>query len=153
MASERLLVQQDVRIEARLETVYGFLTDPELMARWMGIEAELDPRPGGTYRVNVNGRDIARGEFVDLVPHSRVVFTFGWEGEDSAVPPGSSTVEFTLTPDGSGTMVRLAHRDLPEGALDIHAQGWTHYLARLATAAGGGDPGPDPMASPDAMRR
>jgi len=27
----------------------------------------------------------------------------GWEGEDSAVPPGSSTVEVTLTPQGEHT--------------------------------------------------
>ena len=29
-------------------------------------------------------------------------------------------------------------------AIEKHAHGWDHYLARLAVAAGGGDPGRDP---------
>jgi uncharacterized protein YndB with AHSA1/START domain len=46
----------------------------------MGVEATLEPKPGGVYRVNANGKDIARGKFLEVVPHSRVVFSFGWEG-------------------------------------------------------------------------
>ena len=49
----------------------------------------------------------------------------------------------SLIPDGEGTLVRLAHRDLPAEARDSHRAGWTHYLDRLAIVAPGGDPGPD----------
>ena len=35
-------------------------------------------------------------------------------------------------------------RDLPPAERPRHASGWTHYLARLQTAAPGRDPGPDP---------
>ena len=68
----------------------------------MGTSVTIDPRPGGIYKVNVTGRDIARGEYLDVAPDSRVVFTWGWEGEGSPVPPGSSTVEISLVPDGDG---------------------------------------------------
>jgi len=52
----------------------------------------------------------------------------------------------TLEPDGSGTLVRLRHRDLPsEEAAQGHGEGWTHYLGRLAIVVTGGDPGPDTM--------
>ena len=68
------------------------------MLRWKGVSADLDPRPGGVYRVDMNGRDVAKGEYLEVVPHSRVVFTWGWEGEESAVPPGSTTVEITPLP-------------------------------------------------------
>jgi uncharacterized protein YndB with AHSA1/START domain len=71
------------------------------------------------------------------------VFTWGWE-DPGSVPPGSSTVEVTLEPDGGNTIVRLRHFGLPGGAEDPHAQGWEHYLGRLVVAAGGGDAGPDP---------
>ena len=114
------------------------------MLEWQGIEATLDPRPGGVYRCNVTGNDIALGEFVEVVPHSRVVFTMGWEGEGHPVPPGSTTVEITLTADGDGTLLRLVHRDLPAAAVEGHTEGWTHYLARLVVVAAGGDPGRDP---------
>ncbi len=137
-------VVREVRIAARPETVFQFFTDPAKMVLWKGTDAALDPRPGGIYRVNVTGRDIARGEYVEVVPYSRIVLTWGWEGEGQPVPPGSSTVEVTFQPDGDGTLVRLRHSGLtPEGAAQ-HAEGWEHYLPRLAIAAAGGDPGPDP---------
>lgn len=141
-------LEREVRIAARPETIFAFLIDPAKMVRWMGTSVTIDPRPGGLYRCDLNGRNVARGEYVEVLPHSRVVFTWGWEGEGSPVPPGSSTVEITLTADGDETVVRLRHLGLPADQRDFHAEGWEHYLPRLAVAAGGGDPGPDPWAAP-----
>ena len=141
------VLEREIRVGARPETVFPFFTDPEKMVRWMGKQATLDPRPGGIYRVDVTGRDIARGEYVEVVPNSRVVFTWGWEGDGNPVPPGSSTVEVSLIPDGDGTIVRLRHLGLPADHGDGHAEGWEHYMARLVPAVAGKDPGPDPWAS------
>jgi uncharacterized protein YndB with AHSA1/START domain len=137
-------VELVVRIAARPETIFPFFTDPDKMVRWKGVSATLDPRPGGVYRVDVTGHDIANGAYLEVVPNRRVVFTWGWEGEESALPPGSSTVEVTLTPDGDGTIVRLRHYGLKARQRKDHAVGWEHYLARLVQAAEGRDPGPDP---------
>jgi uncharacterized protein YndB with AHSA1/START domain/DNA-binding transcriptional ArsR family regulator len=137
---------REVRIDARPDIVFAHLTDPQRMVRWMGVSADLDPKPGGVYDVRINSVYDARGEFVAVEPNSRVVFTWGWVGNDG-VPPGSSTVEFTLEPDGDGTLLRLRHSGLPDAAsVASHDDGWQHYMARLATASAGGDPGPDPMA-------
>ena len=73
----------------------------------------------------------------------KVVFTFGWEQEGNPIPPGSTTVEITLHPEGDKTRVRLVHRGLPDDAVSDHGEGWDHYLGRLAIAATGGDAGPD----------
>ena len=137
-------VEVSVRVEATPATLFRYFVDPERMCRWKGVEAELDPRPGGIYRVNVTGRDVALGEYVELVPDERVVFTWGWEGNDG-VPPGSTTIEITLTPDGDATIVRLRHYDLPtDEAAASHTEGWKHYLERLAIAGAGDDAGHDP---------
>lgn len=144
---ERTAIKREIRVMARPETIFTLLTDPSKYVSWKGVLAELDPRPGGVYRVQLNRRDIARGTYVEIVPNRRVVFTWGWEGSGT-VPPGSSTVEITLTRDGDGTIVRLEHRDLPEEARDKHAQGWELYMNRLAIVATGRDPGPDPNAEP-----
>ena len=48
------------------------------MIQRMGRAAELDPRPGATSRVDINCRDVARGEYVELDRPRRVVFTWGW---------------------------------------------------------------------------
>ena len=143
-------VEVEVRIGASPETVFDFLVDPDKMIQWMGRSAELDPRPGGSFRCDLHGSNVARGEYLEVEPPSRAVFTWGWEGEDASVAPGGSTVEILLAPDGDGTHLRLIHRDLPnEESARKHGHGWDHYTARLATAASGGDPGPDPWAEPE----
>src|SRR5947207_2616651 len=100
------VIEREVRIAAPPETVFEFFVDPEKYVRWKGRMAWLDPRPGGEYRVAINDQAVAKGAFVEIDPPRRVVFTWGWEGTD-AVPPGSSTVEVTLEPDGEGTILRL----------------------------------------------
>ena len=139
---ETEVLQHEIRIDARPETVFQYFTDPTRMIEWKGRSATLDPRPGGAYRVEINDVATVSGEYLEVEPPSRVVFTWGWEG--NPVEPGSTTVEVELVPDGQGTLVRLTHRGLPPGERDAHRTGWTHYLGRLAEAAAGRDPGRDP---------
>ena len=144
ISTDLTAVAREVRIHARPDTIFPFFTDPERMTGWMGTEAQLDARPGGGLYVLVAGRNPARGEFVEVDPPNRVVFTWGWDSPDWSVAPGGSTVEVTLTAEGEGTRVVLVHRDLPsDDAASGHDAGWDHYLARLAVAGGGGDAGPD----------
>jgi len=136
-------ITREIRIKASPETIFPFLVDSERMKRWKGVEATLEPHPGGIFRVNVTGKSVAAGEYVVVDPPRRVVFTWGWEG-DEHVPPGSSTVEITLTGDGEETVVTFTHRDLPQEAGEGHAEGWDHFLPRLAEVAEERDPGPTP---------
>ena len=123
--TESTTVERTISIAATPQTVWEFFVDPEKLVRWMGTNAELDANPGGIYRNEVIPGHIARGEFVELDPPHRLVFTFGWEksGKDEpAVGPGGSTIEVELTPEGEGTSLRFLHRDLPNAeAVASHA--------------------------------
>jgi uncharacterized protein YndB with AHSA1/START domain len=145
--SETSVVEREIRVEAAPETVFPFFTDPEKMVRWIGVGAILDPRPGGVFSLDtVMGYPFA-GEYLAVEPYSRIVFTWGYgdfPDEQNPLPPGSSTVEVELVPDGEATIVRLSHR-VPAQLAEFHAMGWENYLDRLALAATGGDPGPDPF--------
>jgi uncharacterized protein YndB with AHSA1/START domain len=142
--TDTTVYERTLTIDASPETVWEFLVDPDKLMRWKGINADLDPRPGGVYRCEVIPGHTARGEFVELDAPHRLVFTWGWDGQEG-VPPGSSTIEIELATDGEGTSLRFVHKDLPSAeAVASHAHGWDHYLPRLEIAAAGGDPGEDP---------
>lgn len=145
-------VELEVLIEAPPEIVFQYFVDPGKMVRWKGMHADLDPRPGGVYSVDVTHQARARGSYVEVDAPRRVVFTWGWEGDDE-VPPGSSTVEVTLQPKGRDTLVRLVHSGLPDGKRELHREGWLHFTSRLVIAASGGDPGPDPLQQQDSTPR
>jgi uncharacterized protein YndB with AHSA1/START domain len=138
--ADTTVVRQTLRIAARPETVWRYWTEPERMCDWWGVAAELDPRPGGAYVVETGGGGVMRGEYVELVPHERIVFSFGWDPhqEVPAIAPGATLVEVTLTPDGDDTILALRHTGLPAAARGEHAAGWGHFLPLLATAAARG---------------
>jgi uncharacterized protein YndB with AHSA1/START domain len=134
---------REIMIDATPETIWPFLTEPERHVEWLGTVAEIDPRPGGVYRVLVGGENQSAGEYLEVVPLEKVVFTFGWDQKDHPIPPGSTTIEISLHPEGDKTRVRLVHRGLPDDAVRDHTHGWDHYLNRLVTVATGGDAGID----------
>jgi uncharacterized protein YndB with AHSA1/START domain len=149
-------VEHEIRIEARPETVFAFFTDPARIVGWMGTEARLDPRPGGIFDVRFVrevGQVAVHGEFVEVVPYSRIVFTWGWERDAFGPPPGSTRVEVSFVPDDGATVVRLVHSELLEEHVEVHEAGWENYLKRLAVTAPGGDPGPDDWLPPGVSAR
>lgn len=155
MATDRASsLEREVKIAASPERVFEYFTDPEKLMSWLGTEATLDPRPGGTFRVIIAGHP-GSGEYVEIDRPRRVVFTWGWEEAGNPITPGSSTVEIQVSETGldelnKGTLVRLTHRGLPDDAVGDHGQGWNHYLQRLTMAGAGNDPGPDSFATQQA---
>jgi uncharacterized protein YndB with AHSA1/START domain len=141
-------LRNEVRIAAPPEVVFPYFTDPSRMTEWMGVAALLDPRPGGTFRVEPNPRDVVLGEYLEIAPPHRVVFTWGFQGSGRTTA-GSTRVEVTLEPDGDGTRLILLHHGLSGRAREAHGEGWGHYLGRLAEAAAGASPGPDPWVESD----
>ncbi len=125
------LFATEVDLPAPAEEVFRHLTDPAAMIRWMGQHATLRPVPGGAFEIDINGVPV-RGRYLELDPPRRVLVSWGVAG-NPALPPGATQVEFTLTSIPAGTRLRLVHR-----------AGWQHFLGRLALAAAGQDPGPDP---------
>lgn len=131
------VVEQTLRISARPETVWRYWTDPQRMCDWWGAAAELDPWPGGICRVEMGNGSVMCGEYVELVPYERIVFSFGWEPTDDGprIAPGTTLVEVMLTVDAGDTIMTLRHSDIPEAYFDLHGSGWALFLPLLAGAA------------------
>jgi uncharacterized protein YndB with AHSA1/START domain len=136
-------IVREVHVDATPDVVFAFFTEPSKLTRWLAAEATLDPRQGGVcHQVHVSDDGTAsryqmRGEFLEVSPPGRVVFTWGFTDPAVGVPPGSSVVEVTLTGEARGTRVRLVHRDLPASELDSHEKGWTTLLDVLTTVVAG----------------
>ena len=131
------VVEKTLRIGARPETVWRYWTEPDRMCDWWGKAVDLDPRPGGICRVESSYGGIMVGEYVELVPYERIVFTFGWEPAEGApdVLPGSTLVEVSLVEDASDTIMTLRHTGLRASEAGRHHEGWDHFLPVLAEAA------------------
>jgi uncharacterized protein YndB with AHSA1/START domain len=133
-------IERELVIPARPETVFRFLVEPELMARWIGRASFLEATDGGAFCLQFSFGDghTAAGVFTEVTPPHKVAFSFGWQDSDT-LAPGASLVEIDLDlePHADGTLLRLKHTGLPDqtdpgfGPQD-HAERWSHYLDRLA---------------------
>ena len=134
-------------IEATPDEAFALFTEPERLRRWQAVSASVDLRVGGDHRITVTPGHIAGGTYAEIEPGKRVVFTWGWEGQDD-LAPGASTVLVEFEPTGDQTLVRLTHSGLTPEQAAGHGEGWNHYLDRLGeAAAAGGDAGLDPWAT------
>jgi len=131
-------------VPAPPEEVFRWFVRPELLIRWIGIDAQLEPRPGGLFRFEIAEGEWCSGRYLEVVPGRRVVVTWGWDSGAIPVPPGSSTVAVDLLEHPDGTLIRLVHRDLAPEVRRLHAEGWSRFLPRLAAVVAGRDPGEDP---------
>jgi uncharacterized protein YndB with AHSA1/START domain len=126
------------RLNASPAEVYRAWTDPKLLTRWFGpenvetLEAELDVRVGGVYRIvmleNTGVRHQVSGAYQEVVANERLVFSWSWV----TTPERVSRVTVTLKPDGDITILTLLHEQLfDEQVVKSHTHGWTGSMVKL----------------------
>ena len=127
-AADRTLVTTRV-FDAPREQVYRAWTDPTQLARWFPPEGfssprcEIDPRPGGVFRVDMKAPDgpplygvffPGPGTFREVVPNERLVFTMQPEtGDGQKMPMVVTTVRFE---DHAGRTRLTVEQTLPSVA-------------------------------------
>ena len=87
---------REVHIKASPEVIFEYLTDPAKYAEWGGTDAVLEPRPGGTFRVLMGGAHQSAGEYLEVEPDRRVLFSFGWDEPGHPIPAGSTQAYLNL---------------------------------------------------------
>ncbi|MGE5213888.1 MAG: SRPBCC family protein [Nitrospirota bacterium] len=128
-------------INAPCARVYDAWSDPAQLREWFGPanvhtrNITADVRIGGKYRWDLTspeGEEMsAFGEYKELVPGKKIVFTWQWD-DDEAWENRTSVVTVELFERGSGTELQLTHERLPsEESRDRHKEGWTSLLDRL----------------------
>ena len=139
--SEKLSLEIKRLIKAPRARVYAAWTDPAQLKQWFGPEnvqthdfiAEV--RVGGKFRWDLTSSEGERmavgGEYHELRPGRKIVFTWQWE-DDEAWENNVSVVTVELTDRDGGTELRLTHERLPnEASRDGHTRGWNSALDKL----------------------
>ena len=130
-------------IPASASRVYAAWTDAGLLSRWLAAhdcrvrEASADARPGGAYRIAVvcppaDEVHLTTGEYRELVPYSRIVMTWRYDGPHGADDvPSLLTVELRERgPDA--TELTLSHARARDARVrDLLASGWPTCLDKL----------------------
>ena len=128
-------------IKAPRDRVYAAWTDPAQLKRWFGPENVqtrdliADACVGGKFRwdlINSEGEKMTcRGEYRDLQPSRKIVFTWQWE-DDEDWQNHVSIVTVELYDRDGDTELRLIHEQLPnEESRDGHTRGWNSALDKL----------------------
>lgn len=128
-------------INAPRDRVYAAWTDPVQLKEWWGpkevrtLKIVADIRIGGKYRwtlINQEGEEMSVfGEYRELVPEKKVVFTWKWD-DDEVWENYTSEVSVEFSDRDGGTELKLTHVQLPsEESRDRHNVGWNGVLDRL----------------------
>jgi uncharacterized protein YndB with AHSA1/START domain len=135
-----LVLELELVLGAPRQRVFRALTEPAELAKWWGPHGfttpaiDLDLRVGGGYRFTMQppgGEPFhLSGEFLQIDPPGRLVYTFRWDEPD---PDDRETVvTLSLGEVADATQVALSQGEFAtEARLALHRGGWTDSLEKL----------------------
>ncbi len=155
MTSVDRRIEREITIDARIETVWRTITEPEQIPLWFADVADLDARPGAPGSLTFNDESgepthIATLTVVDVDPPHR--FSFRWCYPEGAVPAEGNSLlaTFTLTAiDERRTLLRVVETglelmDLSDDEKDAyvadHNGGWALHAGRMRAHFAEGEP-------------
>ena len=103
--------------------------------KWIGISHQLEPRPGGIFRVEISAGNIARGIYTQVIRPHRVAFTWGWETHAADLmaladlPPGASFGGDRSHTEGRRNSIAIPSQPPTESIVEI-ARRTVVYLSR-----------------------
>jgi uncharacterized protein YndB with AHSA1/START domain len=127
-------IEREIVIAAPPERVYEIVTQPEHMGAWFG-DAGAE-RAGDTIRMRWAEHGEAELRVVqEDPPHA---FAYRWDANDPGI--GDTLVEFTFTPEGEGTRLKVVESGWTQLNTSAERQaelrdgntgGWKHELGDL----------------------
>ena len=139
--SAELTLEIDRTLPAAPARAFAAFSDPDVLATWFGPagfsvgSVELDPRVEGAYRIEMRPPEgdpfYIGGEFREVDPPRRLVFTFSYEDPD----PDDIETRVGLAFHDHGESTGVAFTQGPfrtEARRELHRDGWTDSFDRLA---------------------
>jgi len=131
-------IEREITAAGPIEKVWRALTDADELAQWFGDSAELDLKPGGTFRVGWSGYGSIVEGVVETVEYP-TLFSYRWEAgttEDGTV--WTTRVTFTLQETDGCTTVKVVETGFAELPHELYGRcfsenssGWAAEMADL----------------------
>jgi uncharacterized protein YndB with AHSA1/START domain len=138
--SGELTLHLERLLPAPPEVVFRMHAEPDLLAKWWGPKGfstptiDLDVRVGGAYRIAMQppgGEALTlSGEFREVEPPTRLVYTFRWDPPD---PDDRETIAAVSFRDLGAATQLVVHQGsfATDARLAVHQRGWSETLDRL----------------------
>lgn len=131
-------IERTIRLARSPREVWPALTTAEGLGAWFGESATIDLRPGGDASMTFAGGTTVEMRVERVEEPNLFAYTWRVPGlpDDD---PRRTHVEFTLEPDGAGTLLRVVETgfaqlpvDTRQATYDSHQEGWERELGELA---------------------
>jgi uncharacterized protein YndB with AHSA1/START domain len=136
--SEQATVRLVEIFDAPRDAVFRAWTDEEELKRWWGpgrfetVSASLDLRPGGRYELVLEpGTMRLAGEFREVKPPERLVYTWQWQSGVPDTRESLVTVEFRDLGGGRTEVVLIQDNFVGPGPVEMYDLGWRSGLEKL----------------------
>jgi len=114
------------------EKIWRALTQPHLIAEWL-MPNDFSPAPGHRFHLRSDWGGVLDCEVLAVEPHTTLAYSWNLAHDDPAFDL-RSTVTFTLTPTGTGTLMRMEQagfRPDQKRAFGGARSGWPRLFTRL----------------------
>jgi uncharacterized protein YndB with AHSA1/START domain len=137
-----VVLRMERTFSAAAEAVFDAWTRAEILRRWWSPGpdweapiAEADVRVGGRLRIvmrSPQGEEFGGGgEYIEVTPPERLVFTWTWDGHVGHEGSQLIEVEFDDHGDGTTTVVVTNRGIRDQESRESHREGWQGSLANL----------------------
>ena len=139
-------LERELYVDAAPEIVFEVVSSPEHVKQWWPDDARYEVVPGSTGEIVFGDLDTGGQAvgFTVLECRPPQTFTFRWTqpANEPATTGNSLLVTFDLSPEGSGTLLRLTESGFREMGWEVgvleqqyreHIRGCNHFLPRLAS--------------------
>lgn len=123
---------------APVNLLWSIWTEPTFVKQWFGsdengtvILANIDLAVGGKYKISFMDSDgsnhTAFGEFIEIVPFSKLLYTWQWESELGYI----SNLQIDFIQQQENTLLVLEHFNLNPNSIHGHLEGWNGALDKI----------------------
>jgi len=137
-------IEREIAIDAPLDVVWRAVTEPDQIEQWFVTGADIEAKPGseGSFTFRRDDGEVMRFHVTVTTVEPDRRFSYRWQHAAGTVPVDGNSVlvEFTLTPQGTGTLLRVLESgvermDWPDERQSAyvadHLDGWAGFLGKL----------------------